>query len=124
MNLTRQHAWLRPFLATMGLGGLVALGVGDDGIWFPIVVLATAGFGFAGLLRVFPKGLDFALGAASGFATYAALFAVIARTAFPEAPDALVGLAFLLPMASFLLAVLASEASLRRIVEEGETPDE
>ncbi|MBI0537348.1 two pore domain potassium channel family protein [Roseomonas sp. KE2513] len=124
MNLTGQHAWLRPFLATMGLGGLVALGVGDDGIWFPIVVLATAGFGFAVLFRVFPRGLDFALGAAIGFATYAARFAVIARTAFPEAPDALVGLAFLLPMASFLLAVLAREASLRRIVEEGETPDE
>lgn len=124
MNFTGQHAWLRPFLATMGLGGLVALGVGDDGIWFPIVVFATAGFGFAVLFRVFPKGLDFALGAAIGFATYAALFAVVARTAFPDAPDPLIGLAFLLPMASFLLAVLMRERSLRRIVEEGETPDQ
>lgn len=124
MNFTGRYAWLRPFLATMGLGGLVAMGVGDDGIWFPIVVLATAGFGFGVLFRVFPKGLDFALGAAIGFATYAALFTVVARTAFPDAPDALVGVAFLVPMAAFLLAVLASQDLLRRIVEEGEVPDE
>lgn len=124
MIFTGDKAWLRPFLATMGLGGLVACGVGDDGIWFPMVVLATAGIGFAVLFRVFPRGLDFALGAAIGFATYAALFTIVARTAFPEAPDLLVGLAFLLPMASFLFAVLLRQGPLRHLVEAGETPDE
>ena len=124
MAVAGRHAWLRPFLATMGLGGLVALGVADDGIWFPLVVLATAGGGFAILFRVFPRGLDFALGAAIGFATYAALFTMIARTAFPQAPDVLVGVAFLIPMAAFLLAVLAKRALLSRMVEEGATPDE
>ena len=124
MKFKGANAWMRPFLATMALGGLVALGVGDDGVWFPVVVLVTAALGFGVLFRVFPRGLDFALGSAIGFATYAALFAVIARTAFPQAPDAMMGLAFFLPMGSFLLAVLSHEATLRRLVDEGATPDE
>ncbi|TPG55642.1 two pore domain potassium channel family protein [Roseomonas nepalensis] len=124
INFQGSNAWMRPFLATMALGGLVALGVADDGVWFPIVVLGTAALGFGVLFRVFPRGLDFALGSAIGFATYAALFAVIARTAFPEAPDTLMGLAFFLPMGSFLLAVLSHQATLRRLVDQGATPDE
>ncbi|WP_458097267.1 potassium channel family protein [Roseomonas sp. WA12] len=118
------RAWLRPFLATMGLGLLVAVGVWDDEPWLPLAVAATAALGFGVLFRLFPGGLDFALGAGIGFATYAALFAVIARSAFPGASAMMLGVAFLVPVAAFLAAVVHRRARLRRIVERGEGPDE
>jgi hypothetical protein len=120
----RGRAWLRPFLATMGLGALVAAGVGDGGAWFSLAVLGSAALGFGVLFALFPRGLDFALGAGIGFATYAALFTVLGRSAFPDAPGAAVGVAFFLPVAAFLAAVIRRRAPLRLIVERGDVPDE
>ena len=119
-----ERAWLRPFLATMGLGMLVAAGVWEGDPWLPLAVAATAALGFGVLFRLFPGGLDFALGAGIGFATYAALFTVVARSAFPGASEPMLGIAFLLPVAAFLAAVIRRRENLRRIVERGETPDE
>ncbi|WP_338662344.1 potassium channel family protein [Pararoseomonas sp. SCSIO 73927] len=124
MRIAAEGGWRRPFLATMGLGALVAAGVGDGGAWFSLTVLLAAALGFGVLFRLFPRGLDFALGAGIGFATYAALFSVIGRSALPDASGPAVGAAFLLPVVTFLLAVIRCRGSLRRIVEEGETPDE
>ncbi|HEY8610481.1 MAG TPA: ion channel [Roseomonas sp.] len=118
------RAWLRPFAATMGLGALVAAGVGDQGLLFPLVVLASAALGFGVLFRLFPRGLDFALGTGIGFATYAALFTVVVRSAFPDASEMVVGIAFLLPVITFLAAVIRRRARLRHVVEGGEAPDE
>jgi hypothetical protein len=108
----------------MGLGALVAAGVGDGGAWFSLAVLGSAALGFGVLFALFPRGLDFALGAGIGFATYAALFTVLGRSAFPDAPGAAVGIAFFLPVAAFLTAVLRRRAPLRLIVERGDVPDE
>ncbi|MCR0982297.1 potassium channel family protein [Roseomonas populi] len=124
MRIAAEGSWRRPFLATMGLAVLVAAGVGDGGAPFSLTVLVAAGLGFGVLFRLFPRGLDFALGAGIGFATYAALFTVIGRSAFPQASDVAVAVAFLLPVVAFLLAVIRRRDRLRRIVEEGETPDE
>ena len=125
MILSRDgRAWMRPFLATMGLGVLVAAGVWDDDPWLPLAVATTAALGFGVLFRLFPGGLDFALGAGIGFATYAALFAVVARSAFPGASEPMLGAGFLLPVAAFLAAVIHRRRRLRRIVERGEVPDE
>ena len=78
-------AWRRPFLATMALGLLVAAGLWDDEPWLPLAVVVTAALGFGVLFWLFPGGLGFALGAGMGFATYAALFAGVACSAFPGA---------------------------------------
>ncbi|WP_426957296.1 potassium channel family protein [Muricoccus radiodurans] len=115
--------WLRAFLAPFGLGLLVAAGVADGGWWFSVVVAATAGIGFGLLFRLFPAGMDFAVAAANGFAFYACLFTVIGRSAFPDAPGLAVCLAFLLPVAGFLLAVGVRRAAIRRDMEAEETPD-
>ncbi|SHK23073.1 Ion channel [Roseomonas rosea] len=120
----RDRSWRRPFLATMGLGALVAAGVGDHGLLFPLVVLASAALGFGLLFRLFPEGLDFALGTGVGFATYAALFTVVGRSAFPDTGAVVEGVAFLIPVLAFLWAVLRHRARLRYIVEGGEPPDE
>ncbi|MBB5695559.1 potassium channel family protein [Muricoccus pecuniae] len=124
IHFWEQPAWRRPFLATMGLGVLVAAGVGDDGPWLSGAVLFAAALGFGVLFRLFPRGLDFALGTGVGFATYAALFTVIGRSAFPDVSDAVLGGAFILPVFAFLAAVIRRREGLRRIVEEGEIPDE
>jgi hypothetical protein len=87
-------------------------------------VLGSAALGFGVLFALFPRGLDFALGAGIGFATYAALFTVLGRSAFPDAPGAAVGAAFFLPVAAFLTAVIRRRAPLRLIVERGDVPDE
>ena len=123
MQFRGERAWLRPFIATMGLGALVAAGVGDDGLFFPLVVLAGAALGFGVLFRLFPEGLDFALGTGVGFATYAALFTVVGRSAFPDAPQLAQGIAFLLPVLAFLLAVWRQRIRLRVIIAGGEPPD-
>ncbi|MBP0445170.1 hypothetical protein J8J14_10300 [Roseomonas sp. SSH11] len=117
------RAWLRPFLATMGLAVVVAGGVGDGGLFFPLVVLAAAALGFGMLFRLFPEGLDFALGTAVGFATYAALFTVVGQSAYPDASELAEGTAFLLPVLAFLWAVRRNRARLRYIVAGGEPPD-
>ena len=67
MKIAAEGSWGRPFLATMGLAALVAAGVGDGGAWFSLTVLVAAGLGFGVLFRLFPRGLDFALGAGIGF---------------------------------------------------------
>ncbi len=115
-------AWARSLGITLVLATLIALGVGwDDGIWFPLAIVGIAAFGFGTLFRLFPGGLDFALGTANGFAIYACVFAVISRSAFPDAPAAAALTAFLLPVLAFLGAVWHRRAELIRLVarEEG-----
>ena len=54
------RAWLRPFLATMALGLLVAAGVWDVDPWLPLAVVLTAALGclaprFDALVMVKPQ---------------------------------------------------------------------
>ncbi|WP_376090332.1 ion channel [Roseomonas sp. CCTCC AB2023176] len=116
--------WARPFLVTLGLAVLVAAGVaGDEGPWFALVVVGTAVVGFGTLFRLFPGGVDLAVGAANGFAVYACLFTVIGRAAFPDAPRTAAALAFVLPVLAFLAAVWRQRRALGFIIRS-ETPTE
>ncbi|MFT8245931.1 potassium channel family protein [Roseomonas sp. BN140053] len=100
-----ERSWARSFAVVMGMAALVAAGVSDRGWAFPLIVLATAALGFGLLFRLFPGKLDFAFGTAIGFAVYACLFTLIGRSATPDARNAELAAAFLLPVAVFLGAV-------------------
>ena len=99
---TRLSAWARSVAFTMALSLLVAWGVGDEGRLLPVTVMAVAGLGLGCLYILFPRGLHFAFGTATGLALYATLFVVLGRAQFPEAPEIVRPLAFLLPVIAFL----------------------
>jgi hypothetical protein len=68
----------------------------------PFVVIGTAGLGLGVLYWLFPRGLHFAFGTATGLALYASLFVVLGRAQFPDAPSWSRPPAFLLPVLAFL----------------------
>jgi hypothetical protein len=59
---------------TFALMLLVAGGVADRGRLFPIVLLGTAAAAIGVLYLLFPRGPQFAVGAATGLAMYACLY--------------------------------------------------
>lgn len=101
-STARLMAWLRAVAFTVLLAGLTAWGVGDEGRALPLVVVAAAGLGLGFLYWLFPRGLHFAFGTATGLAIYASLFVVLGRAQFPDAPETPRALAFLLPVLAFL----------------------
>jgi hypothetical protein len=106
---------------TLAFGLLVAGGVADEGTAFPFLVIGTAALGLGTLYLLFPHGLHFAFGLSAGLAVYACLFAVMGRAGFPAASEGARGVAFLLPVLAFLLAVWRRRARLR-LVAEAEQP--
>ena len=114
----RIAAWLRSVGFTIGLLLLVAWGVGDQGRGLQAAVLAVAVFGLGLLYYLFPRGVHFAFGAATGLALYASLFVVLGSAQFPDAPDWSRPVAFLLPVVAFLGVVWWRRARLIRVVEQ------
>lgn len=102
----RMLAWLRAVGFTLLLSGFVAWGVGDEGRMLPFAVIGTAGLALGVLYWLFPRGLHFAFGTATGLALYASLFVVLGRAQFPDAPDWSRPPAFLLPVLAFLAMAL------------------
>ncbi|WP_270934998.1 potassium channel family protein [Falsiroseomonas oryzae] len=115
-GLTRLTAWLRAVLFTVVLAVLTAWGVGDDGRVMPMVVVAAAALGLGFLYWLFPRGLHFAFGTATGLAIYASLFVVLSRAQFPQAPDWSRAPAFLLPVFAFLVSAWWRRGDLAGIV--------
>ncbi len=114
------HAWARSVAFTVALSLLVALGVGDEGLALPAVVLGVAGLGLGLLYRLFPRGLHFAFGTATGLALYATLFVVLGRAQFPQAAEWSRPIAFLLPVLAFLGTVFWRRRELAEIAEKQE----
>lgn len=107
------RAWARPFALAMALTLLVAAGTADQGPLLSVVVVVAGAVGFGALFRLFPGDADFAFGAASGFAVYACVYDVIARSAVPDAPAWATVPAFLAPMLALLGGCWACRARLR-----------
>lgn len=116
-GLPRILAWLRAVGFTMALAALVAWGVGDEGRLLPITVVATAGIGLGLLYWLFPRGVHFAFGTATGLVLYASLFVVLGRAQFPEAPDWSHPIAFLMPVIAFLGMAWWRRKELEEITE-------
>lgn len=102
---------------------LVAGGVADEGWLFSAVAFCGVGAAVGVLYLLFPHGPQFALNAANGLAMYTCLFAVVGRSAFPEAEDWARPLAFLLPVACFVGACWVRRAALRPWVAAAHAPD-
>jgi hypothetical protein len=117
-GLPRLLAWLRAVAFTMGLTLLVAWGVGDEGRVLPAAVIGAAGIGLGALYWLFPRGIHFAFGTATGLALYASLFAVLGRAQFPDAPDWSRAPAFLLPVLTFLGMAIWRRKELAEIAEK------
>lgn len=113
-------AWFRSVAFTIGLSGLVAVGIADRGDVFPMIAFLAASASFALLYTLFPGGVNFAFGTANGFAVYACLYTVLGRSGFPEAPGWARAPAFLLPIFAFLVAVWWRREALKRVAEAGE----
>lgn len=114
---THLRRWLRSLAFTLGLALLVAWGVADQGHLMPLAVIGVAALGLGLLYWLFPHGLHFAFGTATGLAIYASLFVVLGRAQFPDAPDWARPIAFLMPVASFLGTVWWRRARLTEIAE-------
>jgi hypothetical protein len=111
------RAWLRSVGFTLVLSLVVAWGVGDEGRMFPFVVIGAAALGLGVLYRLFPHGVHFAFGTATGLAIYASLFVVLGRAQFPEAPDWSRPPAFLLPVLAFLAMAWRRRKGLEQVAE-------
>lgn len=84
----------------------------------PVTVMAVAELGLGCLYMLFPRGLNFAFGTATGLALYATLFVVLGRAQFPAVPVAIQPLAFLLPVLAFLGTVWWRRAELAEIAAQ------
>jgi len=117
LSRRRLGAWGRSVAFTLALSLLVAAGVGDEGRLLPVTVMAVAGLGLGCLYLLFPRGLHFAFGTATGLALYAALFVVLGRAQFPAVPEAVRPVAFLLPVLAFLGTVWWRRVEMAKIAE-------
>lgn len=116
-------AWLRSVGFTMGVALLVAWAVADAGREMPLVVMGAAGFGLGLLYWLFPRGVHFAFGTATGLALYASLFVVLGHAQFPAAPDWSRPVAFLMPVVAFLSLAVWRRKELATITERQAAQD-
>jgi hypothetical protein len=124
MNGRRFPPGMGPALGlTFSLMLLVAGGVADRGLLFPVAVLAGSGGALAVLYALFPHGPHFALGAANGLAMYICLYVVLGRAGFPGAQEWARLVGFLLPVFGFVLACWWRRPELGMAAEGEETPD-
>lgn len=117
------RAWLRSSSISFSLSLLVAAGVGDGDWGLPVAVLVVAALGLGLLHFLFPRGVHFAFGTATGLALYASLFAVLGRGAFPDVYPAVRVIAFCLPVVCFLGFIWLRRAALVRLAENPGPPD-
>jgi len=117
----------RGFLAAEGtalaLMLLVAGGVADEGFVFSAFAVCGVGAAVGVLYLLFPQGPQFALNAANGLAMYTCLFAVVGRSAFPDAADWARIAAFLLPIVAFVGACWVRRRALRPWIGAAHAPD-
>jgi len=102
---------------------LVAGGIADEGFLFSAVAFGGVGAAVGALYGLFPHGAQFALNAANGLAMYTCLYAVVGRSAFPDAEDWARIAAFLLPIAAFVGACWVRRAKLRPWIGTAPPPD-
>lgn len=95
-------AWLRSVGFTLLLAFLVAAAVSDEGRALPFVVIGAAAIGMSILYWLFPRGLHFAFGTATGLVLYTSLYVVLGRAQFPDAPDWSRPIAYMMPILAFL----------------------
>ena len=122
-GVPRLLAWLRAVGFSLGLAVIVAWGVGDDGTALPAAMVGAAGVGLGFLYWLFPRGLHFAFGTATGLALYSSLFAVLGHAQFPEAAPWSRPLAFLMPVAAFLGMAWWRRAELAEVAERQAAQD-
>jgi len=103
---------------SFGLMALVAIGIADSGVALSAVVLGSSALAIGVLYRLFPRGPQFALGTANGLAMYACLYAVLGQAGFPDAPQWMRCLAFMLPILAFVVACWRRRAELSAFAEE------
>lgn len=118
MRRPRLGAWARSVGFTLALALMVASAVGHEGRLLPAAVLGVAAIGLGSLYLLFPRGLHFALGTATGLALYATLFAVLGQAQFPRAPDWSRPIAFLIPVFAFLGMVWWRRRDLAHVAEQ------
>jgi hypothetical protein len=115
--------WARSVAFTLGLSLLVAWAIAHDGRALPGAVLGAAALGLGLLYFLFPRGLHFAVGTATGLALYASLYTVLGHAQFPDAPAWARAPGFLLPVATFLGLVWLKRAELAEIAEGTPEPN-
>lgn len=115
--------WLRSLGFTVGLSLLTAWGAGSAAKLLPAAVMAAAAVGLGLFYYLFPRGLHFAFGTATGLAIYTTLFVVLGGAQFPDAPDWSRPVAFLLPVVLFLAAVWWRREALHHITRREEVPN-
>jgi hypothetical protein len=121
----RLGLWARSVVFTLALSLLVALAVGWEDAALGSAILAVGAVGLGLLYLLFPRGLHFAFGTATGLALYATLFVVLSEAQFPDAPGWVRTAAFLLPAVAFLAMVYLRRAELAGLAEalEAGRPD-
>ncbi|MCX7933040.1 MAG: potassium channel family protein [Rhodovarius sp.] len=117
-----RHAAFSSWGLTLGLLLLVAIAVDEQDFSFTFAALVVSGLALGGLYLVFPQGLMFALGVATGLSAYMCLYVVIGRSAFPEAEAWAQPVGFTLPVVGFVLACWLRRTALRRLAQEA--PDD
>ncbi len=93
--------WLRATLATMGLVGLVAAGIGAD-LSVALAALGVCGLGFGFFYLVFPGGSHFGVTVANSLAVYACLFVFFRDANYHDASEVASTIGLLLPVMFFL----------------------
>lgn len=116
----RLRLWARSVAFTMALSLLVALAVGWQKAALGSAIMAVGAVGLGLLYLLFPRGLHFAFGTATGLALYATLFVVLSEAQFPQAPVWAQTGAFLLPVLAFLAMVYLRRAELAGLAEVDE----
>ena len=120
---TARRGFLTAEATALALMLLVAGGIADEGLLLSAVAFGGVGVAVGALYLLFPQGPQFALNAANGLAMYTCLYAVIGRSAFPEAEDWARIAAFLAPIAAFVGACWVRRAALRPWIGSAHPPD-
>jgi hypothetical protein len=116
-------AWLRALAFTLALTLLVAWGIGDEGRAMPAALVCAAGLGLGALYWLFPRGVHFAFGTATGLVLYGSLFVVLGGAQFPDAPEWSRPVAFLMPVLAFLGMAWWRRHALTEIAERQAAQD-
>jgi hypothetical protein len=109
--------WLRSVGFTLLLALLVAAAVGDAGRVLPFVVIGVAALGMSFLYWLFPRGLHFAVGTATGLVLYTSLYVVLGQAQFPHAPDWSRPVGYLMPVIAFLALAWWRRQELSEVVD-------
>jgi len=108
--------WVRPVALTVLLVALVALATAEQASYLFVVVLAAIAAGVAFFYFAFPGSRFFDIAFANFLAVYACLFAFFRESNFASVAGPAVPVAFLLPIAGFLVGAWLRRTAIRSIV--------